>query len=183
MDKQKIGFFSLYDTETPGSYVGALLVTDNYGLPLEFKCTHSVKPTAIQKSLYGDKLKPYIAVTLCGIPLLNSISNRPNLLFINIPFILGIRPQIEIPTLLIRRAGEAINLQSDDRVETEKERIENESGQYQAIVIQSHPDYKEDAKAHTATNNQLFNNFDLIEPFDRMKKSIEILGKNDRKFQ
>jgi hypothetical protein len=182
MEKQKIGFFSLYDTDTADSYVGALLVTDDNGIPLEFKCTHSVKPTAIQKSLYGDKLKPYIAITLCGIPLLNNISNKPDILFINIPFILGLRPEIEIPTLLIRRTGESINLQSEEN-ETEKQRIESESGQFQAIVLQAHPDKKEESKALNGTVNQLFNNFDLIEPFDRMKKSIEILGKNDTKFK
>lgn len=180
MEKQKIGFFSLYDTETPDSYVGALLVTDDNGIPLEFKCTQSVKPTAIQKSLYGDKLKPYIAVTLCGIPLLNSISNKPDLLFVNIPYALGIRPQIEIPTLLIRRAGESINLQSNEN-ESEKHRIESES--YQAIILQAHPDNKEEAKTMNGKINQLSNNFDLIEPFDRMQKSVEILGKNDSKFK
>ena len=182
MDKHKIGFFSLYDTDSADSYVGALLVTDDNGIPLEFKCTHAVKPTAIQKSLYGDKLKPYIAVTLCGIPLLNNISNKPDLLFINIPFILGIRPEIEIPTLLIRRAGESINLQSDEN-KTEKQRIESESGQFQAVILQAHPDNNAEAKSWNGKTNQLFNNFDLIEPFDRMKKAIEILGKNDNKFK
>lgn len=182
MEKQKIGFFSLYDTDTAESFVGALLVTDDNGIPLEFKCTHAVKPTAIQKSLYGDKLKPYIAVTLCGIPLLNNISNKPDLLFVNIPFVLGLRPEIETPTLLIKRAGESINLQSDES-DAEKQRIENESGQFQAIILQSHPDHKDESKSLNGKINQLFNNFDLIEPFERMKKSIEILGKNDNKFK
>ena len=182
MDKQKIGFLSLYDIETPDTYLGTLLVTDNNGIPLEFKCTHSVKPTAIQKTLYGDKLKPYIAVTLCGVPLLNSISNKPDIICVNIPFILDIRAEIEIPTLLIRRAGEIINFGTDGLNDNEKHRIENESGLFQAIVIQSHQDNKEEAKKYTSLINELFNNFDLIEPFERMKKSIEILGKNDNKF-
>ena len=182
MEKQKIGFFSLYDTDTADSYVGALLVTDQNGIPLEFKCTHSVKPTLIQKTLYGEKLKPYIAITLCGIPLLNNISNKPDILFISTPFILGLRPEIEIPTLLIRRTGETLNLQTEDD-ETEKQKIENESGQYNAIILQTHPDNKEESKLLIGTVNQLFNNFDLIEPFERMKKSIEILGKNDTNFK
>lgn len=182
MDKQKIGFFSLYETEIADSYVGALLITDENGIPLEFKCTHAVKPTAIQKSLYGDKLKPYIAINLCGVPLLSSISNKPNILFINIPFILGLQPEIEIPTILIKRAGESVNLQSDD-YEIEKHRVENDMGQFQAVVLQSHPDGNDENKSLNGTVNQLFNNFDLIEPFERMKKSIEILGKNDNKFK
>lgn len=182
MDKQKIGFLSLYDLETPDTYVGSLLITDENGIPLEFKCTQSVKPTAIQKTLYGDKLKPYIAITLCGIPLLNSINNKPDLLCINIPFILDIRTEIEIPTILIRRAGEIVNLGTDKQNDNEKQRIENELGSFQSIIIQSHQDHKEESKRFTSNINELFNNFDLVEPFERMKKSIEILGRNDNKF-
>jgi hypothetical protein len=182
MEKQKIGFLSLFDTDTDDSYVGALLVTDDNGIPLEFKCTHSVKPTAIQKSLYGDKLKPYIAITLCGLPLLNNISNKPDILFLNIPYALGLRPEIEIPTFLIRRTGESINLQTEENV-TEKQKIESESGQFQSIILQTHPDNKEELMKLNGTINHLFNSFDLIEPFDRMSKSIEILGRNDTKFK
>lgn len=182
MDKQNIGFFSLYDTANPDSYVGALLVTDENGIPLEFKCTHAVKPTVIQKTLYGDKLKPYIAGTLCALPLLKNVNNKPDVLFITLPYILGIRPETEIPTLLIRRAGESINLQSDEN-ETEKQRLESDSGTFQAIIVQAHRTYSEESKTLNGKINQLFNNFDLIEPFERMKKSIEILGNNDNKFK
>lgn len=182
MDKQKIAFLSLYDLETPDTYVGSLLITDENGIPLEFKCTHSVKPTAIQKTLYGDKLKPYIAITLCGMPLLNSITNKPNLLCINIPFVLDIRTEIQIPTILIRRAGDVVNIGTDQQNDNGKQRIENELGAYQSIIIQSHQEHKEESQKFIITINELFNNFDLVEPFERMKKSIEILGRNDNKF-
>ena len=178
MEKQKIAFFSLYETENVDSFVGALLVTDNHGIPLEFKCTHAIKPTAIQKSLYGEKLKPYIAVILSGIPLLNNISNKPDLLFVNIPYVLGLRTEIKTPTFLIKRAGESINIQSDES-DSEKHRIEDELGQYQTIILQSHPNHKDEFKSFNGIINQLFNNFDLIEPFERMNKSIKILGEKD----
>ena len=111
MDNKKIGFYSLYETAALDSYVGAILITNENGIPLEFKCTHSVKPTAIQKSLYGNKLKPFIAINLCAIPLIFDISNKPEILFIDIPEILSLRTDIEIPTILLRRAGDFTNLQ------------------------------------------------------------------------
>jgi hypothetical protein len=154
MEKQKIGFLSLYETETADSYVGGILVTDENGIPLEFKCTHSIKPTGIQKSLYGDKLKPYIAITLCGVPLLNNISSKPDILFIDIPYLLGLRAEISTPTFLIRRTGETINLQTQEK-EIEKHRIESESGQFQAIILQTHPENKEELKTLNGTINQL----------------------------
>ena len=183
MEKQKIGFLSLYEIETSDTFVGSLLVTDNNGIPIEFKCTHAVKPTAIQKTLYGDKLIPYIGITLCGIPLINSISNKPEIICVNVPFILDIRTEVKTPTLLIRRAGEVISLGSDNQTDNEKHRIEDDLGNFQPIIIQSHQDNKEEAKTYIPLINELFNNFDLIEPFDRMKKSIDILGKSDNKFK
>lgn len=183
MDKNKIGFLSLYEIETSESYVVSLLVTDNNGIPIEFKCTHAVKPTAIQKTLYGEKLIPYIGITLCGIPLINSISNKPDIICVNLPYLLDIRVEIKTPTLLIRRAGEVINIGNDNKTDNEKYRIENEFGNFQSIVIQSHIENKEEAKTHMPLVNDLFNNFDLIEPFDRMRKSIDILGKSDNKFK
>jgi hypothetical protein len=182
MDNQKIGFFSLYETEIIDSFVGALLITNEFGIPIEFKCTHAVKPTPIQKSLYGEKLKPFIAINLCGIPLLNNISNKPEIIFINIPDILSLRTEINTTTILLRRAGDFNNLQSNDTF-SENTRIENTTGQFQALVLQTHPDFKEELNKCSEITKQLFENFDIAEPFDRMKISIDILGKNDPKFK
>ena len=77
MSKLKIGFYSLYETDTKDSFVGTLLITDSYGIPLEFKCTHSVKATPIQRALYGERLQPYIGIELCGVPLMKSVINVP----------------------------------------------------------------------------------------------------------
>ena len=65
-----IGFLALYETSPRDGYLGAILITDLQGVPQEFRCTHPVKPTALQKPLYGNTLEPYIAVDLCGIPLI-----------------------------------------------------------------------------------------------------------------
>lgn len=67
-----IGFLSLIETEAKDGYLGALLVTDARGIPQEFRCTHPVKPTTVQKSLYGDTLLPHIGINLCGIPLIKA---------------------------------------------------------------------------------------------------------------
>lgn len=185
MGNKKFGFLSLYETETPDTYIGSLLITDELGIPIEFKCTHAVKPTAIQKALYGKRLEPYIAIELCGTPLLKSISNQPEIVIVNLPYLLSIRNSIEKPTILIKRTGDTISLESDNiKVkEGSKERIENESGSFQSIVIQSHPDFSDDLKNIREELNMTFNNFDLVEPFERMRKSVEILGKSDSKFR
>ena len=67
---QFLGFLALYETSGNEGYLGAILVTNNQGVPQEFRCTHPVKPTNIQKPLYGNTLEPYIGITLCGAPLI-----------------------------------------------------------------------------------------------------------------
>jgi hypothetical protein len=72
-DEQNVllGFLTLQETLNKDGYIGAILITDTGGVPQEFRCTHPVKPTVIQKPLYGDTLEPYIGVNLCGVPLVD----------------------------------------------------------------------------------------------------------------
>jgi hypothetical protein len=182
MDNYKIGFFSLCETALPDSYVGATLVTDGQGIPLEFKCTHSLKPTAIQKSLYGDKLKPFVAINLCAVPLFGSLTNKPTIVFVNQPYTLSFRTEIELPVIYVNRQGETINLQNETS-EKFKKKIENSNGLFIPIIIQPHPDFENDLKDNSNLIADLFNSFDLSEPFERIKKSVEILGNTDTKFK
>lgn len=183
MGNHKIAFFNLYELEGGESLIASILVTDEFGIPLEFKCTQSIKPTPIQKSLYGDKMKSYIAVKLCGLPLLGSINNRPEIIYVNSRPLLEIRNEIEIPTLFVSRVGEIISLSSSNEIENEKFKLEDISGQFQPLILQSHISFSEDLKQTQELANSLFVNFDLAEPFDRMLKSIIILGNNDSKFK
>jgi hypothetical protein len=183
MGKHKIAFFNLYELEGGESLIASILVTDEFGIPLEFKCTQSIKPTAIQKTLYGEKMKSYIAVKLCGLPLLGSINNRPEIIYVNSRQLLELRNEIDIPTLFVSRVGEVINLTSSSEFENEKFKLEDSSGQFQPVILQSHISHSDDLKHTQELTNSLFVNFDLAEPFERMLKSIIILGNNDSKFK
>jgi hypothetical protein len=183
MGTRKIAFFNLYEIEGGESLIASILITDEFGIPLEFKCTQSIKPTAIQKTLYGDKMRSYIAVKLCGLPLINSINNRPEILYVNDISLLEIRKYIDIPTIFVSRAGEIINLSSVGDNENEKYKLEDTNGQFQSLVMRSSFIFKDDIKTTKELANLLFVNFDLVEPFERMLKSIIILGNNDNKFK
>lgn len=43
-----------------GSYLGGVMVTDDHGIPLDFKYTVPVVPTKVQKIIYGSVLEQYI---------------------------------------------------------------------------------------------------------------------------
>ncbi|MDR0520473.1 MAG: hypothetical protein LBH00_01320 [Planctomycetaceae bacterium] len=106
----KIGFFSLVPTgENESGFVGAILITDPQGTPLEFKCAEVVRPTEIQRVLYGRKMKPHIAVQLCGVPLLKAVSITPEILFVNDAAHLEIRLSVAVPVLCIIQGGMTVS--------------------------------------------------------------------------
>ena len=180
-----LGFLSLYETSNHDGYLGAILVTDLQGIPQEFRCTHPVKPTTLQKPLYGDTLESYIGVNLCGIPLIESIQNKPSLVVVNKDFLLGVRSGSPGPTVFIRRAGEAIEIKTigGSESKSKRERIDCSSGRFQPVVIIPHYEYADDINSAKEILERVFTYLDPIEPFERMAKAIEVLGKQDKRFQ
>ena len=180
-----LGFLALFETLSKDGYLGTVLVTDFQGIPQEFRCTHPVKPTTIQKPLYGDMLEPYIGVNLCGIPLFKSIQNIPSLIIVNKEFLLDVRKEISCPVIFIRRAGEVIDLKSSNTEETilKRERVDCATGRFQPVILTSHPDFSDDTTVARDILEKIFSYLDPIEPFERMAKAIEVLGKQDKRFQ
>ena len=187
IDEQEIllGFSALHETFAKDGYIGAFMITDVHGVPQEFRCSHPVKPTAIQKPLYGDTLEPYIGINLCGIPLIESIKSKPMLIVVQEEFLLGVRVASQYPVVFIRRAGEAIEITNTNHSEKNpmRERIDCTTGNFQPIVITPHHEFNEDSSLARPIIEKVFGYFDPIEPFERMVKAIEILGKQDSKFQ
>ncbi len=187
IDEQELllGFLALHETFAKDGYIGAFMITDVHGVPQEFRCSHPVKPTAIQKPLYGDTLEPYIGINLCGIPLIESIKSKPMLIIVQEEFLLGVRVASQYPVVFIRRAGEAIEITNTNHSEKNpiRERIDCTTGSFQPIVITPHHEFNEDSSFARPIIEKVFGYFDPIEPFERMVKAVEILGKQDSKFQ
>jgi hypothetical protein len=159
----KAGFFMLNSTDNSESgFVGAMLITDENGLPLEFKCTEAIKPNRTQRALYGSQLKPYIAINLSMIPLLQRVSNenKPDIIFVRDDTHLEVRNEITQPVLFLKPANNA-------------QEIGN------AYIPQAAKRFSDDNN----TNILLELNFDLLEPFDRIKTATEILSKQDERFR
>jgi hypothetical protein len=162
---RKIGFFLLNPTDSSESgFVGALLVTDETGLPLEFKCTEAIRPTITQQAIYGIRLKPYIAIRLSIIPLLDRISNenKPDILFVRDHASLEVRSEIAQPVLFLKPAANA-------------QEIGN------AYIPQASKMFSHDINSEIF--RELDAKFDLLEPFERIKTATEILAGQDERFR
>ncbi len=180
-----VGFVDLYETKNHDGYLAAILVTDSQGVPKEFRCTHPVKPTVLQKPLYGDTLEPHIGVELCGIPLVHSVQNKPSLIIVRKEFLSGIRKGCDIAVIFLRPAGEPINITESDSSGSrlQRDEVKSPTGKFQPIVLISHADFEDDARKVRGKVEKLFANFNLLEPFERMTKSVELLTEQDQRFQ
>ena len=155
-----IGYFLLHRLKRQCGYIGAMLILDNEGIPREFKCTEAIKPSPAQQSLYGEKMEMYIAIKLCAIPLLDAVKNKPEILFVNEQSFLTIREETEIPTLFVQRT-------------------DNDTEQ-SAIVLMSHSEHEYDRDEESIRQSC---RFDLVEPFERIKNAVAILGEKDERFR
>lgn len=177
-----LGFLSLYQSSSTAGYIGALLITNLQGIPQEFRCTHPIKPTAIQRQLYGDMLEPYVAVTLCATPLIKAMQHRPSFIVVDRDFLLDARLASPCPVLYIRRAGEVIDIKTDNLRNIPKERVDCSTGNFQPIVFSVHRDFEEDLKLREAVEN-IFTHLDFLEPFERISKALKLISEQDKRFQ
>lgn len=119
-----IGFFHASHNPANGCTVGGLLLTDNTGLPLEFRITSVVKPTRSQQILYGNRLKTYAAINLCAVQLLSTIENQPRAIFVRETEMLPLYKLTNIPVLRLYLVENLGASDSQPSIEAPKERPE-----------------------------------------------------------
>ena len=66
-----------------GTYVGALMVTDTSGLPVDFRFTDPVTPTRLQRALYGGVLDRYLRTEVVLRTLFGALEQPPSLLIVD----------------------------------------------------------------------------------------------------
>jgi len=177
-DAQYLGFMSLKEN-AKGGYIGAVLVTDMSGVPQEFRCTHPVRATAVQRILYGATLVPYIGIELCAKPLFSSLQKKPTLLLLAQSSLLDLRMDVSCPVLVVGKEGDAFEVKAVGTSERSAVRVERT--RFPALVIQAHPAYPTDQTVGTRILESAA--FDLPEAFERVTKAIQTLAEQDTRFQ
>ena len=69
-------------------FMGGAMVTDTYGLPLEFRYTEPVRATKLQRILYGDVLEKYIHGDVIAGNLISRLEQKPELFLVSDPAVL-----------------------------------------------------------------------------------------------
>lgn len=184
-DEQTYGFLSLIQTEAKDGYIGAILVIDALGRPLEFRVTYPVKPNLVQRTLYGDTLEPYIAIELCGKPLLKAIERKPQLLVVSAEFLIGLRAGTTNPIVFIQKAGAAIEVSTagGEQQRRQTTRLEAQDGRFQPVILTTAPEFPDDATQARQLCEPLFSKLDLTEPIERIANAVRVLAAQDKRYQ
>lgn len=179
-----IAFYSLFETKNLDGYLGAVLITDINGIPREFRCSHPVKPTGIQKTLYGHHLLSFVGITVCGSPLFKAIKSPPSLIVVDNYELLPLRNWLGIPVVHVRRAGEGVDIElQGNKNNLVSSRIDLSLNQYQSIVVSVHYEYKEDGQVAAEVFQNPLLKLDPCEPFQRIANAINLLREKDSRFQ
>jgi hypothetical protein len=144
-----LAFLDLAAFEDGEASRGGCLVTDGLTRPLEFRVSGAIRPTNLQKVLYGDTLQEYISNDLIGIPILDTLENQPGLVLVRDAEFLKLRPRVEIPVLWVRGTVD---------------------GQF---VLQAFPGHEEEAEAGRDMLPRRLRGRNIMEPFMRIRTALE----------
>jgi hypothetical protein len=144
-----LAFLDLATFDDGASIRGGCLVTDGSTRPLEFRVSGAIRPTSLQKILYGDTLHEYICNELVGLPMLKALEATPGLVLVRDAEFLKLRPYVETPVLWVRATVD---------------------GQY---VLQALPGHDQEAEAGRDVLPKRLRGRNIMEPFLRIRTALE----------
>ncbi len=177
----KIGY--ALTTSTKMGYLGAILVSDEKGFPLEFQYTDPIAPTKLQKVLYGSSLEKYLKVDVLLDNLLNVLSNNIDILIVKDEQLLDSQKS----NIDIIRIAETGIVAGESSKEVEKVKEDEYILQYSKIASPVRITFKNKVEEGDALFEkvssiikQLGENIDIVEPLERVQKSVDVIISKDK---
>ncbi|MCD6337354.1 MAG: hypothetical protein J7M01_03885 [Candidatus Marinimicrobia bacterium] len=78
-------------------YMGAMMLTDLRGRPLHFSCVSPIRPSKMQRILYGATLADHLKVDVIAKKLFSDLPQKPNAILVNTPTMLAISRITDVP--------------------------------------------------------------------------------------
>ena len=176
-DEFLVAFLGFWPPTGADGLSGAAMVTNERGYPLEFRVTTPVRPSAMQKALYGTSLDSYLIVELVGRRLVSEIQRRAILCFTNSREAVAV--ESPFPMFFVAPT-DSIVLTGDDAA-VSYQRVEPTDGVSQALGLLSH-----DAAALAESLPQIksiVRRFDPLGAFERMKTALAVLAESDARYR
>lgn len=167
-----IGFLGYREFDDGEAYRSAILVTDEWSKPLEFRCTAPVRPTQLQRTLYGKSLLPHVLTELIAAPLISSVRERPQLILITDDAYFDVRHKVSTPVIRVAR-NSAMKAKQDDQAKTKSRLLQSAYGKFAQVEIEAHWKFSGDLDSCRDRLRDLFGRWDLTEPFQRVSEGLQ----------
>jgi len=174
---EKIGYL-LVDRFENGNYTGGIMITDRYGIPREFKYTEPIRPTKLQKILYGKALERYIKNEVIVKNLISKIENTPSFYFVK-------ERELSDFSVELKRLFITINVSMDDPGKEVGSVKQMEEGEF---IVRISPTEifrcysnalksSEQIKKFVDSLQEFSKTLDLLEPFTRVEEALHFICK------
>ncbi len=177
-----LGFLTVHECASRGLF-GGYLILNRSGRPLQFHCTAPVKPNRAQEILYGATLAPYLYGEQIGHSLVSQAKEKPALICTDCSEMLSLSSMVKQPVVLVEQALQDRNdtLTKSDGKQIRVDAAHDGSGSPAMFSVGAHRvALAAESAGHesevTQQLNNLGDNFDLAEPFERIRQAIAEAG-------
>ena len=179
-----LAFLSILPTSSGNGFIGAVLVLDHKGIPIEFRCTEPVRFSELQRMLYGASFESYIGVTLCGLPLLKALEATPNLIVVNKEFLLEIQNEIKKSVVLVMQSdGFKNNIRFSEHDLSKWEMAKPDGDNNRPVICCCYSRSYEEVQKIVGPTRTTYLIIDLLEPFERIELAMRMLEKQDERYR
>ncbi len=179
MEKYRLAYFLTIFFEQ--QYLGGVMVTDNSGIPLEFKYSDPIKPTRLHQILFGKVLSRYIKEEVIKKNIFREIKSGPAIILVNDPELLAPDPALRIPLICLQNSN-LPNLAQIGEIQRVKEKeiliqTASISAPLRVLFPTPEPDYQERI---LAILKSFTHDLDLLEPFNRVDEALRAICQNPK---
>lgn len=174
--KFAIAFVGFCDSDAGDDLRGTAMVTTDRGFPLEFYVSTPIRPSAVQKALYGSSLEPYMTAELLGVRLVNDLKADVKLVLVN--RLGGLDIDTDTPVMFVAHADSYVQQNNPGQ---EYRRLEGQGADLPSLsvvggsadMIQTNVDYLAETMRY----------FDPVGAFDRMRTALNVLAESDERYR
>lgn len=180
--KQFLGYLTI---ETKDHYFrGAALVTDARGIPADFRYTEPVRPTRLERILYGGALDIYLREEIILENLLNAVEIKPSLWLVEEKDLIHpVQRQSKLPVMAITTSGRSPMEQRGQLEPTAEQGVflfqaDNISAPLRLIVSDENASkISQLAETLVAAAEEM----ELMEPFSRITRAFDAIAEAESK--
>ena len=182
--QKRIGIFKLALTPDKKGYIGAFFVMDYAGKPEELRVTFPVKPSSMQRVLYGASLIPHIGLKLCAVPLYETLTNVPPIVLVDDERFLPLADIAKGYVFAVQAYQKARLPHSDSDFPTLEITIEPANENFKKVRAMYPANYDEmDRDIALREIRAIAHRMDLLELFERVGRALAVLSEEDERFR